>query len=82
MPIENQKFVVYVDISYLINLSYRQRSGWERLLPYSKNCMENLKANPKLEIYIHQIVLEEYRTHGIAPSGSRNFTLGSSRSKR
>lgn len=63
MSIENQKFVVYVDTSYLINPSYHQRLGWERLLLYSKNCIENLKANPKLEIYIHQIVLEEYRTH-------------------
>ena len=57
----NNKFVVYVDTSYLTFMPAAEKADWNRLLEHAKACLGNLNAQPRLEIYISEIALREYR---------------------
>ncbi len=54
------KLVVYVDTSYLTRMPANERADWNRLLEHAKYCVENLNANPQLEVHIAEIALREY----------------------
>jgi hypothetical protein len=62
MPEVEQQFIVYVDTSYLSHMPNEQVADWNKLLLHAKKCKEDLNTRPKLEIHIHQVALEEYRT--------------------
>lgn len=58
---KENKFVVYVDTSYLTYMSANEKADWNKLLEHSKACVENLNIKPRLEIHISEIALREYR---------------------
>ena len=61
MEENNNKFVVYVDTSYLTRMPKAEKADWNRLLEYAKTCIEDLNRSPQLEIHISEIALREYR---------------------
>ena len=69
MPDPGQQFIIYVDTSYLSHMPSEQAADWNKLLLHAKKCRENLDARPRIEIHIHHIALEEYRTQ------SRDYLL-------
>ncbi len=61
MEENKNKFVVYVDTSYLTFMPAAEKADWNRLLEYAKACIGDLNANPRVEIHISEIALREYR---------------------
>ena len=53
---------MYVDTSYLSHRPKEQEADWNRLLLYAQECQENIDKDPKVEIHISRIAIEEYRT--------------------
>ena len=61
MEENKNKFVVYVDTSYLTFMPAAEKADWNRLLGHAKACIGDLNAKPRLEIHISEIALREYR---------------------
>jgi hypothetical protein len=61
MEESGDKFVVFVDTSYLMRTYGSEKGDWNRLLQHAKLCIGNLNVRPRLEIQISEIALREYR---------------------
>ena len=61
MEENKDKFVGYVDTSYLTYMPAAEKADWNRLLEHAKSCIADLNAKPLLEIHISEIALREYR---------------------
>ena len=55
------KFIVFVDTSYLTYMPAAEKADWNRLLVHAKTCVANLDTSPRLEVHISEISLREYR---------------------
>ena len=60
MEVKAEKYIVFVDTSYLTKMPSSERPDWERLLEYSKECVGNIDIAPRLEIHISEVALSEY----------------------
>jgi len=61
MKERTEKFIVFVDTSYLTYMAASEKAGWNKLIEHSKACVSDLNTRPLLEIHISEIALREFR---------------------
>ncbi|MEJ1408630.1 MAG: hypothetical protein RPU60_00160 [Candidatus Sedimenticola sp. (ex Thyasira tokunagai)] len=55
------KYVVFVDTSYLTYMPAAEKADWNIILEHTRKCVADIDFSPGLEIHISEISLREYR---------------------